>query len=129
MNIRTFLLVFAGGAAGSVLRWWTGVALGHRYQGRFPLATFLINASGAFLIGALSTLFSIEWYHRHESDLAALIMTGFLGGYTTFSSYQMETVTLHNEQAYRTASLYWFGSVVAGLAAAALGAWAVRLTA
>jgi len=56
-------------------------------------------------------------------------MTGFLGGYTTFSSYQMETVTLHNEQAYRTASLYWVGSVVAGLAAAALGAWAVRLTA
>jgi len=129
MNIRTFLLVFAGGAAGSVLRWWTGVALGHRYQGRFPLATFLINVSGAFLIGALSTLFSIEWYHRHESDLTALIMTGFLGGYTTFSSYQMETVTLHNEQAYRTASLYWFGSVVAGLAAAALGAWAVRRTA
>ena len=129
MNIRTFLLVFAGGAAGSVLRWWTGVALGHRYQGRFPLATFLINVSGAFLIGALSTLFSIEWYHRHESDLTALIMTGFLGGYTTFSSYQMETVTLHNEQTYRTASLYWFGSVVAGLAAAALGAWAVRLTA
>ena len=129
MNIRTFLLVFAGGAAGSVLRWWTGVALGHRYQGRFPLATFLINVSGAFLIGALSTLFSIEWYHRHESDLTALIMTGFLGGYTTFSSYQMETVTRHNEQAYRTASLYWFGSVVAGLAAAALGAWAVRLTA
>ena len=129
MNINTSVLVFAGGAAGSVLRWWTGVALGHRYQGRFPLATFLINVSGAFLIGALSTLFSIEWYHRHESDLTALIMTGFLGGYTTFSSYQMETVTLHNEQAYRTASLYWFGSVVAGLAAAALGAWAVRLTA
>lgn len=129
MNIRTFLLVFAGGAAGSVLRWWTGVALGHRYRGRFPLATFLINVSGAFLIGALSTLFSIEWYHRHESDLTALIMTGFLGGYTTFSSYQLEAVTLHKEQAYRTASLYWFGSVVAGLAAAALGAWAVRLTA
>ena len=43
-----------------MLRWWTGVALGHRYQGRFPLATFLINVSGAFLIGALSTLFSIE---------------------------------------------------------------------
>ena len=129
MNIRTILLVFAGGAAGSVLRWGTGVALGHRYQGRFPLATFLINVSGAFLIGALYTLFSIEWYHRHESDLAALIMTGFLGGYTTFSSYQLEAVTLHRAQAYGTASLYWFGSVVAGLAAAALGAWAVRLTA
>jgi len=89
MSIRTFLLVFAGGAAGSVLRWWTGVALGHRYQGRFPLATFLINVSGAFLIGALSTLFSIEWYHRHESDLAAVIITGFLGGYTTFSSFSL----------------------------------------
>lgn len=52
MNIGTLLLVFAGGAAGSVLRWGTGVALGHRYQGQFPLATFLINVSGAFLIGA-----------------------------------------------------------------------------
>ena len=129
MNIRTLLLVFAGGAAGSVLRWGVGVSLGHRYQGQFPLATFLINVSGAFLIGALSTLFSIEWYHRHEDDLAALIMTGFLGGYTTFSSYQMETVTLYKEQAYRMASFYWFGSVVAGLTAAALGAWAVKLTA
>ena len=129
MNIRTLLLVFAGGAAGSVLRWGVGVSLGHRYKGQFPLATFLINVSGAFLIGALSTLFSIEWYHRHEDDLAALIMTGFLGGYTTFSSYQMETVTLYKEQAYRMASFYWFGSVVAGLTAAALGAWAVKLTA
>jgi CrcB protein len=129
MNISTFTLIFAGGAVGSVLRWWTGVALGHRYQGRFPLATFLINVSGAFAIGALSTLFSIEWHHRYESDLTALIMTGFLGGYTTFSSYQMEAVTLYQEQAYRTACLYWFGSVLAGLAAAALGAWTIRLTA
>jgi CrcB protein len=81
------------------------------------------------LIGALSTLFSVEWHHRHESDLAALILTGFLGGYTTFSSYQMEAVTLYKEQAYRIVSLYWLGSVIAGLAAAALGAWAVRLMA
>ena len=129
MNISTLLLVFAGGAAGSVLRWWAGVALGYRDQGQFPLATFLINVSGAFLIGALSTRFSVEWYHRHDSDLATLILTGFLGGYTTFSSYQMEAVTLYKEQAYRLASLYWFGSVFAGLVAAALGAWAVLLTA
>ncbi|MET0516019.1 MAG: fluoride efflux transporter CrcB [Nitrospiraceae bacterium] len=129
MNISTLLLVFAGGAAGSVLRWGAGVALGHRCQGQFPLATFFINVSGAFLIGALSTFFSVEWHHRHESDLAALILTGFLGGYTTFSSYQMESVTLYQEQAYRITFLYWFGSVVAGLVAAALGAWAVRLTA
>jgi fluoride exporter len=129
MNIKTSLLVFAGGAAGSVLRWGVGVSLGHRYKGQFPLATFLINVSGAFLIGALSSFFSIEWHHRHESDLAALVLTGFLGGYTTFSSYQMETVTLYKEQAYRMASLYWFGSVAAGLAAAALGVWAVKLTA
>ena len=129
MSSSTLLLVFAGGAAGSVLRWWAGIALGHRDPGQFPLATFLINVSGAFLIGALSTLYSIEWHHRHESDVAALILTGFLGGYTTFSSYQMETVTLYKEQAYRMASFYWFGSVVAGLSAAALGAWAVRLAA
>jgi CrcB protein len=129
MHISTLLLVFAGGAVGSVLRWWIGAALGHRFQGQFPLATFLINVSGSFLIGALSTLFSVEWHHRHESDLAALILTGFLGGYTTFSSYQMEAVTLYKEQAYRIVSLYWLGSVIAGLAAAALGAWAVRLMA
>lgn len=129
MNISTLLLVFAGGAAGSVLRWGAGVSLGHRYKGQFPLATFFINVSGAFLIGALSTLFSVEWHHRHESDLAALILTGFLGGYTTFSSYQMESVTLYQKRTYRMTFLYWFGSVVAGLAAAALGSWAVLLTA
>jgi CrcB protein len=98
------------------------------YQGQFPLATFLINVSSALLIGALSTFFSVEWHHWHESDLAALILTRFLCGYTTFSSYQTEAVTLYEEQAHRMASLYWFGSVVIGLAAAALGAWAVRLT-
>ncbi len=92
------------------------------------MATFLINVSGSFLIGALSALFSVGWHHRHESDLAALILTGFLGGYTTFSSYQMEAVTFYKEQAYRIVSLYWFGSVIAGLAAAAVDAWAVHLT-
>lgn len=122
MNIGTLLLVFVGGAAGSVLRWGVGRAVGERYHGRFPLGTFIINVSGGFVMGLLSTVLNVDWRSRFDSSLAALVLTGLLGGYTTFSSYQLDTVTLSNKQAHTLAAVYWAGSVAAGLAAAALGA-------
>jgi fluoride ion exporter CrcB/FEX len=54
----TLALVFVGGAGGSAIRWLVGVGVGERYKGTFPLGTFLINVSGAFLMGFLSTLFN-----------------------------------------------------------------------
>ncbi len=123
----TVALVFVGGAGGSAIRWLIGLGVGERYKGiTFPLGTFLINVSGAFLMGFLSTLFNVDWKDRHGSTLTALVLTGVLGGYTTFSAYQLDTANLYNKGA-RGWRLYWIGSVVAGLIAAALGAITAKL--
>jgi CrcB protein len=122
----TLALVFVGGAGGSAIRWLVGIGVGERYTGStFPLGTFLINVSGAFLMGLLSTLFNVDWKDRYGSNLTALVLTGVLGGYTTFSSYQLDTANLYNRGG-RAWVLYWIGSVAAGLIAAALGAMTAK---
>jgi CrcB protein len=123
----TGALVFVGGGGGSVIRWLVGLAVGERYKGvRFPLGTMLINVSGAFLMGFLSTLFKVDWRDRHGSNLTAFVLTGVLGGYTTFSSYQLDTANLYNKGG-RGWALYWAGPVAAGLIAATLGAMTAKL--
>ena len=62
-----------GGGSGSLLRWWVGKLTGERYHGHFPLGTFIINISGAFIIGFLSTLFVIDWHDRFGSFLHAAV--------------------------------------------------------
>jgi CrcB protein len=123
----TIALIFAGGGGGSVIRWLAGKAVGERHKGTtFPVATLLINVSGAFLMGFLSTLLLVDWKDRYGSHLTAAVLTGVLGGYTTFSSFQLDTVHL-NRKGGSTWALYWAGSVAAGLVAAALGAAAAKL--
>jgi fluoride exporter len=65
-----------GGGLGSVLRWWVGRLIGERYHGDFPLGTFLINVSGAFAMGYLSTLFNVDWHVRHGAALNARCSDG-----------------------------------------------------
>ena len=77
-------------------------------------------------MGFLSTLFNVDWRDRYGSNLTALVLTGVLGGYTTFSSYQLDTANLYNKRT-RGLAFYWIGSVAAGLIAAALGAITARL--
>jgi CrcB protein len=116
-----------GGGAGSLLRWWIGRVVGERYHGGFPLATFLINISGAFVIGYLTILFSVDWRDRFGTALNAGVLTGILGGYTTFSSMQMDAVKLGVSGRNGLALAYLLGSVAAGLVAAAGGAGLARL--
>lgn len=119
----TIALVFVGGGSGSVMRWLVGKGVGTFYKSStLPLGTVLINVSGAFLMGLLSTLFNVEWKDRYGSTLAAFVLTGMLGGYTTFSSYQLDTANLYNKTGRGWWVLYWAGSVAAGLIAAAVGA-------
>jgi len=117
-----------GGGLGSGLRWWVGSMVGERYHGDLPLGTFLINVSGTFLIGYLSVLFGVDWHDRygHGMVLNAFVLTGVLGGYTTFSSMQLDAVKLSRRKRGRLATSYLSLSVAAGLLAAMLGAALAR---
>ena len=118
--------VSLGGGIGSLLRWWIGRVTGEHYRGTFPLATFLINVSGAFVIGYLSVLFSVDWRDRYGSALNAGVLTGLLGGYTTFSSMQLDAAKLAERKLGGHAAFYLVISTIAGLLAAALGALLAR---
>ncbi|MEQ4674391.1 fluoride efflux transporter CrcB [Providencia vermicola] len=117
------LLVGTGGGIGSLLRWWIGSLVGERYHGKFPLSTFIINISGAFVIGFLSRYFSIDWDDRYGIFLQSAILTGLLGGYTTFSSMQLDALKLTQTKQKLLALFYLLISVLFGLAAAFIGAW------
>ena len=120
------LWVGLGGGLGSILRWWIGVVVGERYRGSFPLGTFLINISGTFLIGYLSVLFAIDWHDRYGMVLNAFVLTGVLGGYTTFSTMQLDAVKLVAKRRGGPAAAYLLLSVAAGLLAGQVGALLAR---
>jgi CrcB protein len=120
------LWVGLGGGLGSLFRWLVGLAIGKRYHGDFPLATFLINVSGALVIGYLSVLFMVDWHDRHGTILKSGILTGVLGGYTTFSSMQLDASKLAGKKGGAPAGLYLLLSITAGMLAAWLGAALAR---
>lgn len=115
-----------GGGLGSLFRWWIGLRVARFYKGPLPLATLLINISGAFVIGYLSILFSVDWRDRYGDMLNAAVLTGILGGYTTFSSMQLDASKLAKARDRMWAASYLVFSVLVGLGAAAFGAWLAR---
>jgi CrcB protein len=124
-RLTPYLLVGAGGFAGAITRFAIARSVGALADTRFPLATFLINVSGSFLLGALVTMAAARWFPDPEAvTLAAGV--GFLGAYTTFSTYEFETYTLLEERAWPIALLYMVGSVAAGLIAVRAGIGAAR---
>jgi CrcB protein len=110
-----------GGGLGSLLRWFAGRVVGEHYHGDFPVGTFLINVSGAFAIGFLSVLFKVDWRDRYGTALNAGVLTGMLGGYTTFSSMPLDAVKLAGRRGGLSAVSYLLLSVLVGQLAAALG--------
>lgn len=118
--MRQYCAVLAGGAAGSLLRFVIASAILSRFPSRFPWGTWLINVSGSFLIGVLMTLLT-ERFSAHP-HWRFLLVVGFLGGYTTFSSFEWETYIVAREGQSGTALLYVMTSVLAGYAAVWLGA-------
>lgn len=123
MSSVDLLLVGLGGGIGSLLRWSIGFLVGEKYHGKFPLGTFIINITGAFIIGYLSRYFAIDWDDRYGTFLQSAILTGVLGGYTTFSSMQLEALKLTQTKQKTLAVAYLLLSVILGLMAAFVGAW------
>jgi fluoride exporter len=127
MKPLDIMWVSLGGGVGSVFRWWIGRVVGERYHGDFPLGTFLINISGTFAIGYLSTLFEVDWRDRYGAALNSFVLTGVLGGYTTFSTMQLDAVRLAGKKRDVLSASYLLLSVAAGLLAAKLGVALARV--
>jgi CrcB protein len=113
-----WLLVFIGGGLGAVARHWANRAGLALLGPDFPWWTFAVNVAGCFLIGLLAGLFgSLETGHNAR----LFLITGFLGGFTTFSAFSLDALTLWERGAQMQAGFYILGSVMLSLIAAALG--------
>lgn len=116
MNI---LLVALGSAAGGVVRYLVGTLI--PAIGGFPLATLSINVAGSFLIGLFSGLLTRLAGGASAEILRLVLVVGFCGGFTTFSTFSNETLRLIESSHYLAAALYVLASVLAGLLAVFLG--------
>jgi len=118
----SYLWVGIGGAAGSVLRFWLGGLISNTKIGAiFPLGTLVINITGSFLIGIFAAMTSPEsrFDPRWRSLAVQLLMVGLCGGYTTFSSFSLQTLNLARDGEWLYAGLNIALSVVLCL----LGVW------
>lgn len=122
--MKQVLFVGLGGAAGSMLRYLTSVVTLKYYSASFPLATLIVNVVGCFLAGLIFG--SITQETPDAQNLKVLLLTGFCGGFTTFSAFALENVRLMNSGNLSTAIVYTVVSLVAGLLAAWLGLSVVR---
>ncbi len=123
--VTKYLIVGAGGCLGAVARYAVGGWAQQKWGAGFPYGTFIINISGSFILGlfataALQLAWNDAWRH--------FIAIGFVGAYTTFSTFEYETLQLIAEgRQYRAAALNLLGSVAAGFFAAYLGVVVARL--
>ncbi len=110
------LAVAAGAAVGALLRWAAGLWLNGHWHG-FPLGTLLVNCVGGLMIGA-----ALVWFDRSPNELLRLLLvTGFLGGLTTFSAFSGESLSLMQRGEYAWALAHTAAHVFGSLACAAIG--------
>jgi fluoride exporter len=114
-HLLKYLMVGIGGCLGSILRFWLGSYIGNKTGTRFPYGTFVINITGSFLIGLVFALLTVktEW----SPNWRYLIPIGFIGGYTTFSSFEFETLRTIQDGQIGLGLLYVAASVVVGFVA------------
>jgi CrcB protein len=118
-----YLLILLGGGAGSLARYLAGTAVASRFGSRFPTGTMVVNVTGCFLIGLIMTLLTERQPHPYWR---LVLVVGFLGGYTTFSSFEWETYAAVRGGGFWIGLANVAGSVVLGYAAVWLGAVLAR---
>lgn len=120
-----WILVALGGALGTVVRLLVARGVAGLAPMAFPLGTFLVNVTGSFLLGVIGALVATRDV-PHPDVWRLALGVGFLGGYTTFSTFEYETHTLLEDGAWLVAAANVALSVVLGLAAVRAGVLAVR---
>jgi CrcB protein len=117
--IRNFLIVGLGGAVGSMLRYAVQKIFQVQSTAAFPTGTLLVNITGCFLIGVLWSIVSrsLTW----DDEMKLLLMTGFCGGFTTFSAFTLEGIGLLKENRTVLFVIYVTASMVGGLLATFIG--------
>jgi len=118
--LQKYLLIAIGGALGSVARYWVGSSIASRMGIRFPFGTLIVNITACVVIG-----FSMTYLGRRANLNPAwrfLLPVGFIGAYSTFSTYEWETLSNLRAGAFGIAALYAMGSFVLGLGAVWCGA-------
>lgn len=114
--MQAILIVALGGALGSVLRFKIGaLILHHTETAQFPYGTFTVNVAGCLVAGLLAGLG--EYYDFLTADVRLFLFTGFLGGFTTFSAFGVETIALIERGEWTVAGAYVILSVACGLVA------------
>ena len=109
-------VISLGASVGAVLRWLAGLWLNERWQG-FPLGTLFVNCVGGLLVGV-----ALAWFERTPDEmLRLLLVTGLLGGFTTFSAFSVESLVLLQRGEWALALGHTLAHVVGALASAAIG--------
>jgi CrcB protein len=119
-TVMPYLLVGVGGFIGANARFVIARVVGAMFETKFPLGTFVINVSGSFLLGILGTIVALKVMPNSESMRLALGV-GFLGAYTTFSTFEFETHALFDDGSWLTATTNMFASLFIGFLAVRAG--------
>ena len=117
--MANIFIIGIGGFLGAISRYGVALWIGQRWGRSFPLGTFVINVSGSFLIGLLMSLFTERFMVNPQWRL--MLVVGFLGAYTTFSTFEYETGTLLKDSEWLIAMLNVVLSVLVGFFALKLG--------
>lgn len=118
--MQRYLLIALGGALGSVARYWVGSTVGSRVGIRFPYGTLIVNITACLVLG-----FTLTWLSERielNPGWRFFLPIGFVGAYSTFSTYEWETLETLRSGAFTMAALYAVGSLILGLAATWCGA-------
>jgi len=122
--MNALVLVFLGGGLGAVSRHLSAMAVMRVSGPGFPWGTMVVNIIGSLVMGLL-----IAWLARRsagDADLRLLLATGFLGGFTTFSAFSLDAVTLYERGALTAAAAYVIASVTVSILALFGGLWLAR---
>lgn len=124
--IRNPIAISLGAIAGALSRYYITLWFARAFGTSFPYGTFFINVTGCFVMGFFFTL-ARERVTTISPEVQLLVATGFLGAYTTFSTYGLDTINLLRDRNYFATGIYWAGSALLGIISVQLGVILARL--